>query len=482
MRRKIILTVALFLCFNNAILSQVSLKGTIRNYPFQSLNYYQCYTDSLIFIDSVKTDDNGKFIVASLKNIALYKFVMPNNQGFYILNDGKDIEIKTVYLPSPFDNWGTDSLEVLKSEENKLFYEFQKQQKFVTIANYILKEIMRQYPLNDPFHKQIEAEYVQRYKAMEQLLKKVNKKYQNSLSAKFINAYYQPLNPDWKQIDQWRDSIIAAHYFDYFMPSERFYLNTNILPEKIEIFIGMKTNKKDDYGQPINDEMLYAKAAQQFVEQTKVYKTADGKMRPIGDDKGECFDFCLQYLLKKFNKEHKETAFLYLCDQNLKAKEGNCQTENKHFDWAREKAGKLRNIAIGSPAPDFNTSDNMQLSGIQSDYTLVLFWATWCPHCTQEVPKIKKTVDDFNQKSSKKIITVAVSLDSDKELWQKFLKENNLASFINFSEFKGWQSEVVKKYSVYATPTMFLLDKDKKIIAKPLTVEELTKNLTTNSK
>ncbi len=482
MRNKIILSVALFLCFNNVLLSQVSLKATISNYPNQTISYYQCYTDSLIFIDSIKTDPKGKFIVSAFKKTALYKFVMPNNQGFYILNDGKETEIKTVYLPNISNNWASDSLEVVKSDENKMFYAFQQQQKLVTIANYVLKEIMRLYPLQDPFHKQIEAEYVQRYKAMEQLFEKVNRKHPNSFSAKFINAYYQPLNPNWKQPDQWRDSIIVAHYFDYFNPTDSFYLNTNILPEKIEIYLGLKTNKKDDYGQPINDEMLFAKAAQEFVEQTKVYKTAEGRVLKIEDNVGGCFDFCLQYLLKKFNKEHKETAFLYLCDQNLKAKEGNCQTENKHFDWAREKAGKLRNIAIGSPAPDFNTSDNMQLSGIQSDYTLVLFWATWCPHCTQEVPKIKKTVDDFNQKSSKKIITVAVSLDSDKELWQKFLKENNLASFINFSEFKGWQSEVVKKYSVYATPTMFLLDKDKKIIAKPLTVEELTKNLTTNSK
>jgi hypothetical protein len=38
---------------------------------------------------------------------------------------------------------------------------------------------------------------------------------------------------------------------------------------------------------------------------------------------------------------------------------------------------------------------------------------------------------------------------------------------------KGWESRAVMDYYIYATPTMFLLNKDRKIIGKPLTVDEL---------
>ncbi|MEK6616891.1 MAG: thioredoxin family protein, partial [Bacteroidota bacterium] len=128
----------------------------------------------------------------------------------------------------------------------------------------------------------------------------------------------------------------------------------------------------------------------------------------------------------------------------------------------------------------------LNLYQLPTDYTLLLFWATWCPHCVQVVPEIKKAVEQYlNPKSQipnlKSLMVVAVSLDTDKEQWQKFVTEKNLLSFINFSEYKGWQSEAVKKFNVYATPTMFLLDKDKKIIAKPETTEQLINNLTTES-
>ncbi|MBI5219771.1 MAG: redoxin domain-containing protein [Bacteroidia bacterium] len=101
------------------------------------------------------------------------------------------------------------------------------------------------------------------------------------------------------------------------------------------------------------------------------------------------------------------------------------------------------------------------------------------------MPEIKKITDEFNFKletSNLKLITVAVSLDSDYAQWQKFVTENNLLSFLNFSELKGWKGGVSKQYNVYATPTMFLLDKDKKIIAKPLITDELKQLLDAISK
>jgi alkyl hydroperoxide reductase subunit AhpC len=314
---------------------------------------------------------------------------------------------------------------------------------------------------------------------MNELFKEVNKKSPKSLSAKIINAYYQPINPDWKQPDPWRDSIIAAHYFDYFNPADSFYLHTNILPEKMDIFLTLSTNKRDAYGQPVRDEMLAAIAAQEFLEKVKNNK--------------ENFEFCLKFLLKELDKEKQFIALLTIYDLYVKPEDSSCEPTNTQFDWIRKKADILKNIQIGSIAPDFEIStvesinypigfekETLRLSSLQSDYTLLLFWATWCKHCTQVLPEIKKAADEFNMKqetANLKLITVAVSLDTDNAQWRKFVTENNLLSFLNFSELKGWKGKVSKQYNVYATPTMFLLDKDKKIIFQPLTINELILNL-----
>lgn len=425
-----------------------ALKGSIKNYYHQPLYLFQCVGDTLLLSDSVLTNEKGSF--AFKKNLqgsyGMYKVVLGKNQFFYLLLGTGSLEICSLYSPGGAYNKATDSLVVLQSEENKLFYDFQTLQKRLNVANYWLLQMMRLFPLPDPFHKQIEDEYFSRYKAMDKFIKG------KSMTGLIALAYYTPLNPDWKQPDPWRDSIIAEHYFDYFNPSDSFYLRTNILSEKMDLYTDLRTNKRDAYGQPVMDENMIQSAANDFLE----------KVLPNREN----LEFCLNYLLKKLNKKHLDNAFLYLYEKYGKPLSGDCGSSNAPLSWAQAKAGVLKGIQTGSPAPDFKISDKIYLSEIQSEYTLILFWASWCPHCREEVPKIKKAIDGYNQKAGAKLVTVAVSLDTDQEVWQKFVTDNNLFSFLNFSEFKSWKSEVVKMYNVYATPTLFLLDRDKKIIAR----------------
>ncbi|MDD2387520.1 MAG: TlpA disulfide reductase family protein [Bacteroidales bacterium] len=461
---KLFINTLIFLLFiTHNLFAQSTLTATIHNYSEQYTYAYRCYGDTLLLVDSVKTNAKGKFVFKQFTQQGMYRFNLPRNQWFYILNDGNPIEVETVFQPDFFYNIATDSLKVIKSEENKLFYTFQNLQQQLNVANYFLLQMMRLYPLSDSFHSQLVKEYFERYEAMENFIQNLpGSKTQAGLIAK---AYYQPLNPDWREPDPWRDSIIAAHFFDYFNPANDFYLHTNILSEKMENYLQLKTNKKDNYGQPISSDAFLIDAAQEFLDYTEPNYFN--------------FMFCLDFFLNTFSSNNKEIAFISIYDNYLKVDDDDCGTHQEdEFSWARKKADAIRGIQIGSFAPNFNISDNLLLSSIESDYTLVLFWATWCPHCLSEILDIKDIVDGFNKENSNsKLITVAVSLDTDAEQWGKFVNENNLFSFLNFSEFKSWESVVAKQYNVYATPTMFLLDNDKRIIAKPKTPEELRKVL-----
>lgn len=475
----------------------VLLKGTIANYINQPLYLCQCYGDTLLLTDSTHTDKNSNFFFSNPNSqflnpklnggAGMYKIVLQQNQFFYILYNGSPVEIKTLYQPNAFYNIATDSLVVLKSDENKRFYEFQHLQQQINSANYWLLQMMRLYPLPDPFHKQIEEEYFKRYKAMDEFVKEAQAPLNPPEGGKLVHAtpslregrggllialaYYQPVLPDWKQPDPWRDSIIAIHYFDYFNPADPFYLHTNILPEKLDRWLSL----------PLNNTPTSLETPQQKEE--KEWRAADEWMQKVFSNQ-EIVEWSLNYLFKTLEKQKQYNAIYYLYDKYVQSKLSDCDppAAYKHL---QEKMSVLKNIQIGSAAPDFVIMDGkLNLYQLPGDYTLLLFWATWCPHCTQVVPEIKKATDEFNLKletSNLKLITVAVSLDTDKEQWQKFVTEKNLLSFINFSEYKGWQSETVKKFNVYATPTMFLLDKDKKIIAKPETTEQLINNLTTES-
>jgi hypothetical protein len=66
-------------------------------------------------------------------------------------------------------------------------------------------------------------------------------------------------------------------------------------------------------------------------------------------------------------------------------------------------------------------------------------------------------------------------MDPDRNEWLNFIRSNKL-TWKNVIDPNGWGGTAASDYYIYATPTMFLIDKDKKIIATPLTIEELQKS------
>jgi hypothetical protein len=63
-------------------------------------------------------------------------------------------------------------------------------------------------------------------------------------------------------------------------------------------------------------------------------------------------------------------------------------------------------------------------------------------------------------------------LDSVKYGGQNFINNNNI-NWINVCDTKSWDGKTANDYFIYATPAMFLVDKNRKIIANPTTMEEL---------
>ncbi len=468
-------------CFGQKEYSLIN--GTIANYANQSMYIYRCYGDTLFLVDSTVTAQNGNFVFSIKKSFieanygsdnGMYRINLPHNQWFYVLYDKEPIELQTVYRPDMFYNWAMDSMKVVKSDENKLLYRFQKLQMKKVVADKVLREMMRLFPYFDSYRNEMEKEYLQRYHAYEKLMQEANKKKPQFMATKIINAYYEP-NPDWQQPDPWRDSIIAAHYFDYFNPADSFYLHTNILPEKMDIYLQLITNKRDAYGQPVHNEMDEAKAAGTFLD-----KIGDASTRqdfiPFAEHQVEAYEFCLNYFLKRFDKQHKEQAFLYLYDNYLKTFKGDCGEESNKWIWAHNKAELYKGLQIGMQAPDFvlDVNTGLNLYAIQSPQVLLVFYASWCPHCGEEIPKIKQITDHL---LPKELTIIAISLDTSKTEWNNFVNKNQLLSWLHYSEWKSWKSDVVKQYNVYATPTMFLLNEDKKIIANPISAADLLKEM-----
>ena len=71
---------------------------------------------------------------------------------------------------------------------------------------------------------------------------------------------------------------------------------------------------------------------------------------------------------------------------------------------------------------------------------------------------------------------LAISVDSSASDYSTALAMH-ATKWINYSELKGWDCQAAEDYSIYATPSMFLLDRNRKILARPVSVSELKAEL-----
>ena len=107
------------------------------------------------------------------------------------------------------------------------------------------------------------------------------------------------------------------------------------------------------------------------------------------------------------------------------------------------------------------------LSQIQTPYTLVVFGASWCPKCTEELPPL---IQNYSKWKNLGIEVVYVSLDTDTAAFEQAVKSY---PFFAYCDYKKWESTPVKNYYVFGTPTFYLLNQQREIILRPNTIAQM---------
>lgn len=181
------------------------------------------------------------------------------------------------------------------------------------------------------------------------------------------------------------------------------------------------------------------------------------------------YNLWLQLSASKFN----ETAdFLYSNYLKSLAKE-NSQPE---IIESIEVHNRLR---IGALAPEITWKEagiTKKLSTLEeSPNYLLVFWSSTCSHCLEQLPKIHKALE--NNTNTK---VIAVGLEDTPGFWK--IEIPKLKDFTHVISLGKWESKYAELYAITGTPSYFILDKDKKIVAKPEEYEEVISflNNTTN--
>jgi len=177
---------------------------------------------------------------------------------------------------------------------------------------------------------------------------------------------------------------------------------------------------------------------------------------------------CSEYLFKLFEKNSLFLEAEYLALKMLSDKQ--CIVDIKQEALFEQ----YRKMAIGKIAPNIafqNTSSSQkQLYDLSCDYKLVIFGASWCSTCVEELPKLKDYYS--NWKANKTIEIVFVSLDTNKMKYEKFIEN---FQWISSCDFKSWEGKAAKDYYVIGSPSMYLLNKNNEIILKPANFDDFVK-------
>lgn len=127
-------------------------------------------------------------------------------------------------------------------------------------------------------------------------------------------------------------------------------------------------------------------------------------------------------------------------------------------------------LRIGATAPEIRWKDkgtDRKLSDLSGAQTyVILFWSSTCSHCLKEVPELYEDLKD-----TKTVQVLAYGLEDDDISWKA--ESAKMPGFTHVLGLGKWENEYVFLYDVHQTPTYFVLDAQKRIVAKPANLDEL---------
>jgi len=422
---------------------------TSKEIRLEGFNGLKTYTISTATIDA-----KGNFqLNYSKSDYGVGYLISADEKALFLILSGEDIEIKGEALSYP------ETIKVVKGQENQWFEQYAKEhpRREQALSAWIYLEKIY---LLDPLFAA--------HKTPNQSIQNEKKRITDE-DASFLA------------------SLPKDSYISWFLPTRKLVSSVSTVAQyrTEEIPSTLAAFRNMDY----TDQRLYKSGLFKDAIESHFWllENSGKSLDSVFIEMKISIDAMMKHLVKNEKKLNEVTEYLFdllerhslfQASEYLAIKvlnEVSCTIDN---DLAKQLE-TYRAMKKGNIAPDIlfngdNTASNYgsdnfpkNLANIKSKYTLVVFGASWCPKCTEELPEIAKA---YAKWKSQGVEVVFVSLDLDKEIYKSFIK---IFPFISTCDYKKWDSKIVKDYYVFGTPTMYLLDSKREIILRPNSVKQM---------
>jgi thiol-disulfide isomerase/thioredoxin len=408
--------------------------------------------------DTLRLDRTGHGILNGREVLpqGIYMIVLPGKKYFeFLISSDQYFSISCTF---------SDYFRTLKftgSEENSAFLDYQK--KWMSLqqrAGMLSKRIQNNKQNSDSLRILGSLQKIQE-ENMKIYLKSVIKENNGNLLSTLVKAllpidvpeFSVPLgfaNPD---SVKWIRSYLynKNHYFDNIDLNDEKLLRTPILYSRLNTYFTTVVIQSPD---SINKEIdkIIAKCRNNY----KVYQ------------------FVAVYLFNHFRESEimgHDAVMVKIADDIYLSGKADWVTKEFKTDL-KKQIDLIRPNLIGKKAENLVMDSYkgifVSLYDVEKEFAILYFWEPDCGHCKEATPKMKAYYDKPKDYS---VEIFAVCTTTDKTKWTKYIEDNKLR-WIN-----GWDPQRISRfdfyYNVQSTPTVYILDRNKKIIAKKLSVEEI---------
>ncbi len=457
-----LLLLLLAFLFSNAQKYKVTLQTPDYKSGLAYLTYY--YGKNMNVQDSAIVNSKGIAVFEGQEKLppGVYSIVFPGKNKLYdfLVDQEQFITIKADTTDL------IDKTEVTGSPENILFQQYQK---YVASKGKFLQKELEAFKASP--NKKDSTLHEKKYKALNDELNdyrdKMIREHPESMLAALLTSMKEPkvLNPhpETRQDSVDNYQYYKKHYWDGITFMDDRIIRTPFFLPKVEQYFRNVVS-------PVPDSII---------------KESDYLLLLARSSAG-MYKFLLNWLTDEYiypKYMGQDAVFVHLFEK-YHSKGLSPWLNKKQMTTISNRAYMLMSNLIGEQAANLemvdSTGKEMPLYNIKSDYTVICFWDPTCGHCRVQVPRLDSIYNAKWKNEGVKMYGVLTET-KNKDQWVQFIKEHHMGGWINVYETNAQRKivEAAKQpsykqlYDVIETPTIYLLDKDKKIIAKKLTLEQI---------
>lgn len=444
-----------FILISNLISAQDGYNIQIKIKDFDSPKLYLGYHfGNRKFIIDTATVNKGIYTFARPEKLegGIYLVILPSKKFFEIIID-KDQDF---FIESDTTDF-IMNMKVKDSEENTRFNDYQKKMRIEQLKMYDLRVRGNNNLENKDSLAILENELKKSENTIKQLWKTESENNKGTLLGKFIDAM---MDTEFPEGFVPKDSLEAVnyykkHFFDNVDFNDERMLKSPILYNRIHKFL---ENYLDYH--PDTVVALLNHVIPQMKKNEKVYK------------------YLLMQILNHFESNNVfgfDEVFIYIAEKYF-INDADYWHEPYYLGKIQERVNVKKRVITGQIAPDLKmftqNDESYSLYDVQAKMTILMFWSPDCGHCQLVTPEI---VSIYNKYKDKNIKIFAVLTEGKKEEWIKYTEEKGMTDWLNVYD-PNYTTKFKEVYDIMGTPIIFLLDENKRIIAKkinPPTLERL---------